>query len=284
MVEEEGRRLRNGRLFQLRLPFMRVGVFQFSPEFGQVTENLKRIDDSTEGIDADLLVLPELCTTGYQFTSRDEAFGCAETVPGGATCEKLGEIAGRRGLSIVAGMVEGDGERLYNSAVYFGPEGYRGKYRKIHLFNEEKFVFDPGMETFPLFPLGEARLGMMVCFDWIFPESARTLALKGADIICLPANLVLPFCQAAMVARSIENGVFIVVANRVGEEERGGKAKLEFTGRSQVTSNRGEIILKLDREEERVAMVEIEPLEARDKKITENNHLLNDRRRDLYSL
>ena len=152
------------------------------------------------------------------------------------------------------------------------------------MFNEEKLIFDPGAESLPVFDFRGARVGLMICFDWIFPESSRTLALKGADIICVSANLILPYCQTSMVTRALENGVFTAVANRVGVEAREGKDRLEFTGRSQITDNRGKILVRLGPKEEREGVVGIEPREARDKRITERNHLLDDRRKELYRL
>ena len=124
---------------------------------------------------------------------------------------------------------------------------------------------------------------MMICFDWIFPEIARTLALKGADILCHSTNLVLPFCQDAMVTRCIENRVFALTANRVGTERRAGQ-ELTFTGRSQVVTPRGEILTRADVVGEGVFIIEIDPLLARNKAITDVNDVLGDRRPELYEL
>ena len=127
------------------------------------------------------------------------------------------------------------------------------------------------------------RLGMMICFDWIFPEVARTLALKGADILCHPTNLVLPFCQDAMVTRCIENRVFALTANRVGTERRAGQ-EFTFTGRSQVVTPRGEILTRADVDGEGVFVVDIDPMLARNKAVTDVNDVLGDRRPELYEL
>ncbi len=159
-----------------------------------------------------------------------------------------------------------------------------GKYRKLHLFDEEKLFFSPGNLELPVFKIGSVTVGLLVCFDWIFPEAARTLALKGAEIICQPANLVLPYCQGAMVTRAIENRVFTVTANRVGSEARGGKPLLHFTGKSQVVSPKGEKLLTFSEKEEHLRVVEIEPTEARDKWVTPRNHIFEERRPDSYEL
>jgi predicted amidohydrolase len=180
-------------------------------------------------------------------------------------------------------MAEKDGKRVYNSAVVTGPEGLVGTYRKVHLFAEEKLHFDLGDNGFQVFDLGPCRIGVMVCFDWLFPESARVLALLGADVICHPANLVLPLCQQAMTTRSLENGVFSATANRIGTEERGGKKPLTFTGRSQILDPMGQTLARLGENDTGVAVVSIDPAQARDKKITEQNDRIADRRPEHYS-
>jgi predicted amidohydrolase len=182
----------------------------------------------------------------------------------------------------VAGLAERDGETFYNTSVLVGPSGFIGTYRKVHLFCEEKRWFQPGNLGFPVWNIGTVRVGMMICFDWVFPEAARELALQGADVICHPVNLVLPFCQDAMITRSIENGVFSITANRVGSEARGGRDRLTFTGGSQVVGPRGELLFRLGSDVEAYQEIAIDPALARNKMITAQNHLLEDRRKDQY--
>jgi predicted amidohydrolase len=122
----------------------------------------------------------------------------------------------------------------------------------------------------------------MICFDWWFPESARILALMGSDIICHPANLILPQCQQAMFTRSLENGVFSATANRIGTEARGGKAPLVFTGKSQILDNMGRVLTSLGEKETGVSVVNIDVRQARNKKITPRNDRFEDRRPTLY--
>ena len=124
---------------------------------------------------------------------------------------------------------------------------------------------------------------MMICYDWIYPESARSLALAGADIICHPSNLILPYCPDAMITRSIENRVFTITANRTGTEARGGKPPLTFIGQSQVTSPKGERLVRFGPEEEGIKVTEIDIQMARNKRITPKNHLWEDRKPKLYS-
>jgi 5-aminopentanamidase len=261
---------------------MRIGVYQNNPEFGQVEKNVRQALTELECVKADLVVMPELFNTGYQFVSRSEAFELAEEVPSGRTCMALTDLAFSKKMNLVFGIAERDGDRLFNSAAVIGPEGFTGRYRKSHLFYEEKYFFEPGDTGFKVFDTGIARLGVMICFDWWFPEAARILALMGADIICHPANLVLYGCHRAMVTRSLENGVFSVTANRIGSEARGGKDPLVFMGESQILDNRGNILTAMKKDNTGIAVVDIDLSRARDKSLTALNDRFKDRRPELY--
>ena len=261
---------------------MRIGIYQNNPQFGEVKENLEQAFSMIDTIEAELIVLPELFTTGYQFTEIEEVNELAEEIPSGPTCNALMEYAYSKKIYIAFGIAEKQEGRLFNSAALIGPEGFIGKYRKSHLFYEEKLFFSPGDTGFNVFDMGAAKLGLMICYDWWFPEAARTLALNGADIICHPANLVLTGCQKAMQTRSLENAVFSVTANRIGSEARGGKEELNFTGRSQIVDPSGQVILSLDSNKEGAAAVDIDIEKAGDKSITSLNDRFNDRRPELY--
>lgn len=262
---------------------MKVGFLQMEPEFGRVRRNVEKAFALMEGIEADLIVLPELFNTGYQFTSKDEVKALAEEVPDGFTTDAFIHEARKRKTFFVFGMAERVRDRFFNSAVLVGPEGFIGVYRKIHLFSMERYWFSPGEDGFPVFDIGPARLGLMICFDWIFPEAARVLALEGADIICHPSNLVLPYCPEAMITRSLENRVFAITANRVGREERIPGRALNFIGKSQVVSPKGEILYRASEDGEEVKVLEIDPEEARNKLITPENDLFLDRRKEFYT-
>ncbi|MFQ5441487.1 MAG: nitrilase-related carbon-nitrogen hydrolase [Thermodesulfobacteriota bacterium] len=263
---------------------MKVGFAQTDPEFGRIEENVEKAVEMISAMDCDLVVLPELFNTGYQFRSKDELFNLAEGVPHGFTTKRLLSAALSLKKTIVAGIAEKAGEKVYNTAVLISPGKVVGLYRKAHLFWREKEVFTPGDSRYEVFEVMGVNIGMMVCFDWIFPEAARTLALKGADIICHPSNLALPYCPDAMVTRSIENRVFSITANRVGREERIEGEPLTFIGASQVTTPGGTVLLRAGKAGPETGVVEIDPLEARDKKITARNDLFKERRTDLFSL
>lgn len=263
---------------------MRLGIVQTDPAFGEVERNLRRAEALIGETKADLWVLPELFATGYQFISTEEAASLAEPVPHGKTTRRLIDLAEKRDCYLVAGLAEKAGERVYNAAVLVGPSGFLASYHKAHLFFEEKRWFTPGDTPFPVVDIGHARLGILVCFDHLFPEAARTLALRGAEVIAHPANLVIPEVgQLTMRVRAIENGVFTATANRVGTEARVGGA-FRFTGGSQIVSPAGEVLVRSPAEGEDVQVVEIDPAAARDKSLNPYNDRLADRRPELYAL
>ncbi len=263
---------------------MRLAVVQSSPRLGAVESNLEAIRAAIEGIAFDLLVLPELFATGYFFNDKLQVRQLSEQITGGPTTHFLTETAKSRKVFVCAGLIERDNNNFYNSAVLVGPQGLIGRYRKLHLFYEEKLWFTPGEEPPMVYDLGTAQVGMMICFDWRFPEVARILALQGAQVIMHPANLVQPHCQDAMVTRCLENGVFIVTSNRIGTEFKPDGSRMTFTGRSQVVNPRGDILAQATEKDVAVITAEINPAEADDKLVTEHNHLLNDRRPAYYSL
>lgn len=261
---------------------MRVGFFQFAPLFGEVSHNLDAIVEALDRADADLIILPELCTSGYQFVSQQEVITLSESVPNGPTTQRLIDLAKRRGMTIVAGLPECAGSGWYNSAVVVGPSGFIGCYRKTHLFFEETLFFTPGDTGFQVWDIGPAKIGVMICFDWYYPEAARTLALKGAEIICHPSNLILPNCPDSMPVRCLENRVFAITCNRTGSEARGGKDQLTYIGNSEVVAPHGAILHRAPRDQEDLYVVEIDPADARNKTLTRYNDLLRDRRESLY--
>jgi len=246
---------------------MRVGFVQLDPKILDVEDNVDAALRLIGGKRTDLIVLPELFNTGYNFRNRGEAASVAESVPEGATTQALREFSKRDGTMVVAGVAERKGRSLYNSAVVLKDGKYMGTYRKVHLFYNEKKFFKPGLE-FKVF----GKVGVMVCFDWYFPESARSLMLKGAEVIAHPSNLVLSNCPEAMKTRALENRVYAVTADRVGVE-RG----LRYTGQSEIVNPRGRIIYRASATKEECVVREIDLAMARNKNVTPRNNLLADR-------
>lgn len=261
---------------------MKAAFFQFRPVFGDIRANTERTVRALSSANADLIVLPELFNTGYQFVSKEEAEGLSEEIPSGFTTSSLAQFSRERGCYVVAGLAEKDGCRIYNSAILTGPEGFIGVYRKTHLYAEEKLWFKAGDTGFCVWDTPIGRIGIMICFDWFFPESARTLAIKGAQIIAHPSNLVLPHCPDAMVTRCLENRVFAVTANRTGLEVRGSKKPLRFIGLSEIVSPSGKVLHRASPDGEETGVAEIDIQDAVNKRINTFNDIIDDRREDLY--
>jgi predicted amidohydrolase len=259
---------------------MRIAVGQMEPLLTDVHENLSRVKsllkEATDN-QVDVLVLPELCNSGYVFEGLEEARSAAEEIPTGMFSKEFRSWS-KPGRLVAAGICEQTPQGLYNSAAVFANGTHITTYRKIHLFLNEKDWFKSGSQEPPVVEFKDARFGVMICFDWAFPETARVLTLKGAQIILHPSNLVLHYCQNAMVTRSIENSVYTVTANRVGTE-RG----IEFSGNSQITNTIGTRLATLSGDEVGIAFVDIDPQAADDKMITKRNHVITDRKPELYS-
>jgi predicted amidohydrolase len=227
----------------------------------------------------DLLVLPELCNSGYDFTSQEQAWATSEPVENSRFLDLLSEMCRVHGYHIVSGFNERLGDKLYNTAVLVGPGGYLGKYQKLHLFSNEKDFFQPGQAGLPVFDIGKCKLGIQICFDWIFPEAWRILALKGADVICHPSNLVLPgLAQRAVPVHALINRVYTITANRVGTE-----GELTFTGCSTIADPHGEVLAQASATGEELLTADLDPELARNKQITAKNDLFKDRRPEEYT-
>jgi predicted amidohydrolase len=259
---------------------MKIGYIQNAPEFGAKEKNFEVVRSLLDGVKADLLVLPELFASGYTFTSKEEVINLAETTTG-KTADFLKGLSIITGAVIVGGFIEISNNKLYNSSLIVSDGGVLDTYRKIHLFNKEKVWFSPGDKPLQVYNTNGIKIGIMICFDWIFPEVSRTLALKGAQVIAHPSNLVMPYCQNAMVTRCIENRLFAVTANRIGHERRGSD-EFTFTGASQITATDGKILSFAPESLQHVSVVEIDEKQADNKMINDYNDLINDRRPDFY--
>lgn len=259
-----------------------VGFVQFSPLRANVEQNIRCVSQLVAGVKADLLVLPELANSGYLYAAPADVAPYSEDASGsGPYLSALRALAGETGGVIVSGFAEKGARGLYNSAAAVDKNGVIQVYRKTHLFAGELDLFLPGDSGFQVFTHQGARIGMMVCFDWFFPEAARSLALKGAQIIAHPSNLVLPYCQRSMVTRSLENAVFSMTTNRYGSETLGDKT-LRFTGSSQVLDPKGSLLVQAPEEGDCVKTCQIDPALADNKVVAGRNHLLADRRPELY--
>lgn len=260
---------------------MKIGFLQLRPSFGEVRDNVRAAQSLLKNVSDATIVLPELFNTGYLFRSQDELDLLAESAATGYTVTEMKKIAKQRNLNIVFGMAEKQGRKYFNSAVLVTAQGRTCVYRKTHLFDREKLFFSPGDKGYAVHRVEGARIGMMICFDWAFPEVARVLALQGAQIICHPANFVLPYGQDAMKTRAIENRVYTVTANRIGTEKRG-NLSISFAGSSQVVDPKGNVLAAAGDRSESLKIVEIEAEAADDKAISANNDLFKDRKVAFY--
>ncbi|SMH26761.1 nitrilase family protein [Mesorhizobium australicum] len=264
-----------------------VAVGQMEPSFGAIETNVTRsitLMEKAAAKGANLMVLPELCNTGYVFQTRAEARSLAELIPAGSSTEAWCRAANRLGMHLVAGIVERDGEKLYNSAVILGPDGVIGRYRKMHLWGDEVLYFSPGNLGFPVFDTPLGRISCHICYDCWFPECFRLSALQGAEIICVPTNWVPipgqdPKSQAManilVMAAAHSNSVFVAAADRIGTE-RG----QPFIGQSLIAGHSGWPVAgpaSQDKEEVLIATVNLA-----DARRNAFNQVLRDRRIDTY--
>ncbi len=262
---------------------MRVGYYQFRPLFSKVKKNTNKIIKALRKVEADLIVLPELAFTGYYFKNRAETMSLAEIPGSSSTVNALVALCKDRNFHLVTGFAEKQKDKCFNSSLLIGPKGVEQVYRKLHLFNEEKNCFDEGDTPLQVNSVQDAKIGMMVCFDWAFPEVTRVLALEGVDIICHPSNLVLSYCQEAMLTRCLENKIYAITANRFGYDKRP-FGSMKFTGKSQIVAPGGTLIHRGYAQREELYIMDIDPALARDKSITPLNEVLADRRPQYYSI
>jgi len=270
---------------------IKIACIQMQPTIGNVEANVAHsiaLIDRAVGLGARLVVLPELCNSGYMFQSREEAFAASEPVPAGPTVRAWSETAARHKLHLVAGICERDGAKLFNSAVLIGPAGYIGTFRKVHLWNEENLYFEPGDLGFPVFHTAIGRIGMAICYDGWFPETYRLCALQGADIVCVPTNWVpIPgqaegreaMANILAMAAAHSNSIYIACADRVGTE-RG----QPFEGQSLIVGYTGwPVAGPASRDREEILVAEVALGEARRaRNWNAFNQVLRDRRSDLY--
>lgn len=266
----------------------RVAAVQMEPKLGQVRENLERIliklDDAASS-GARLAVFPECALSGYGFGSRDEGLQHAATIDG-PEVKRVAHGVARTGCSCIFGLLERDGERLYNACVLVGPSGIVGTYRKIHLpyLGIDMFV-DPGDRPFAVCEVEGLRIGMHICYDGSFPETARVLTLLGADLLVLPTNWPTHTECAAkhmIPTRAMENTVYVMAVNRVGVE-----SGFRFIGLSSIADPAGTILVRAGADAEETIYADIDPIRSRTKDLVRvpGRHVINliaDRRPAFY--
>ncbi len=260
----------------------KIGYVQNHPIFGEKQKNFNQVEALLAEISsADLIVLPEIFATGYTFKSKEEAKEHAEINDAGETFTFIKKIAAQKNAIIVAGYVEKEGDKVYNSCMLVHENKLIGNYRKLHLFGKETLWYDKGNLPLNVYEVNGMKIGLMICYDWFFPEVSRTLMLKGAEVIAHPSNLVMPYCPDAMVTRCLENKIYAITANRIGEEERGGN-KNYFIGKSQITGHNGERLSSAPQDKLFVSFVEVDLTETHNKNINPYNNIVEERRTDFF--
>lgn len=264
-----------------------IACAQIDCVLGEPARNRNKIIESIRAAAerAQLVIFPECALTGYAFNSLEEAIPFAER-PDGPSSQAIAEACRETGCYAIVGFIEADGDKFYNAAMLVGPDGLVGNYRKVHLpfIGIDRFL-TPGDRPFQVFDLPFGRVGINICYDISFPESARVVKLLGAELIALITNWpTAAWRSPAFVAntRALENHVFYAAVDRVGTE-RG----WQFIGRSKVIDCNGDTVAEADHDAEELLFASVDLQEAN------NNHIVNvagayeldrlkDRRPDLY--
>ncbi len=271
---------------------IRIGCVQMNPVFKNIDANLEKFVQFVSEADADLLIFPELAFTGYFFTSPEEAKKYAETLDGNLV-KKIKSIAKEKKIAIVSGFLELENGMLFNSAIAINSNGeLTGHYRKVHLFYYEKVVFSPGDLGFPVFEIEvrtgkKLKLGIMICYDWRFPEAARSLALNGAEVIAVPSNIVTTtgMLIETLKVRAFENKIILAFSDRIGKENTLIDSKNEeliFRGQSCIINYNAEILSQELNDVESITYANIDTYKTSEKTINKFNNIISDRQNKSY--
>ncbi len=268
---------------------MLIAGIQTAVVFKDVNANLTLLEShvrSEVALGTQLTIFPECFTTGYCFDSLADSMTVAEAVPG-PTTERITKLCKELKTFVVCGMLEISGSRLFNTAVLIGPDGLIGSYRKVHLpyLGVDRFT-TPGDRPFEVLEAAGVRIGMLICYDGGFPEAARILAIRGADIIVLPTNWPpggAYMAEFSINCRAMENGVYFAAVNRIGFENG-----FSFIGKSRICSPVGATMATIDEDTPGIIRAEIDPITARTKRIVRvpGKHIIDrmaDRRPEMYA-
>ena len=262
---------------------MLLSVVQFSPVFGNIEKNYDLICGYIENSKSDIIVFPELCLTGYDFISRQELDKHSLDF-GGEVINSIAGLSQKHNRIIILGFPEKQSDELFNSAaILFPDKSFNRVYRKTHLFYREFLYFEPGDTGFFVIDYKDfdLKIGAMICYDWRFPEAARSLGLLGADLIACPSNLVTDVWQISMPSRALENKVYLALANRFGMESRNGD-ELLFKGNSAIYDYSGNILSAAAADNQIEITAEIYPKRTRNKSFNSYNDIFKDRKKEFY--
>lgn len=247
---------------------VRIAGVQMDPKILEKKHNLDKIIEfsrQAHAKGAKMIAFPECALTGYCYSSFEEALSAAESVPGPST-EVLRKVCKELDILILIGLIEKDGDKLFNAAALIGSDGVIGNYRKIHLpfMGLDRFV-KKGNIPFKVYDTKFGKLGWIICFDGAFPESTRVLALEGAEIVALPTNWGVGGSETSpkyiVHTRAIENRINFIAIDRIGEE-RG----YRFIGQSKIVDYLGRILAQTVATEEGIICAEVDLESTRNKK------------------
>ncbi len=274
-------------LKELRVMKCNVVCIQTYPKMNDVEYNLSRMEELFKNAlekhpDTNLVVFPELATSGYQCGENFRKL--AETADGTSTSiQRLGKLAREYKTHVIFGMPERDANNpsvLYNSQIFLDDKGELiGQYHKVHLFDSEKKIFTPG-DTFKVFDTAIGKIGLFVCYDAFFPEAARILAIKGANLLVNSTNWESPYSydmDMVMSARALENTVYLACCNRIGTD-----TTLSFFGHSRILNPLGQVISGIEGEKEDFVYASLD-YDRIEKMRTEYYTMLTERRPELYT-
>jgi predicted amidohydrolase len=268
---------------------MNISCVEFAPEYRDIQNNMDRIRGFVQKSAGDIVIFPELAQTGYFFTSKEEVEPLAQTIDG-TIARSLSAFALEENKAIISGFLEEAGGKFYNSALAFDANGNLvGHYRKVHLFYYETQIFTQGDLGFPVFSIetrsGIASVGMLICYDWRFPEAARVLALNGAELIVMPSNIVTTtgMLLTTLQTRAFENKVTLAFADRIGSETNEGET-LHFRGESTIIDMNGQLLATASEQGEEIITAEVDLLKTRQKRINPFNDIFSDRPHAGYGL
>lgn len=268
---------------------VKVACIQIDIKGKDIAFNLEkagRMIDEAAGNGAELIILPELFSTGYAFDNKKDAYAYGEPVPEGSASQFLLKKAKEHDVYIVASMLEKEGVDLYNCALLAGPDGPAGKYRKLHLMGDEIFWEEPGNLGIPVFHTKIGRIAMIICLDGFYPETYRLCALQKADIICVPTNWShiksLPAPYKTMgptltMANALSNHIFIAACTRVGSE-----LQLDYPGQSIIAAPNGGPLAGPAPEAETIIYADCNLADTRKRYLDSTNSRLGNRRTDVY--
>ena len=238
---------------------MKIGYLQYAVIQRDREANLNYIEEKLKNKTFDLLVLPELFTSGYAFDTKEEILPFVENIKESYTINRLTKLAKRSHGYIVGTIPELSNDKIYNTAITVGPEGLVSTFRKIHITDYEQRIFSAG-HSIEVCKCNKAHIGTMICFDCWFPPLSSKLRQLGAQIICHPSCFGGEVTPTIIPIRALENQCFIISCNRIGEELFDGVLE-PYRGESQIVNPDGKVLIQADNQEQ-LALIDIDLTEV----------------------